>query len=107
MNLEANDDLLAKSIFSIAKECVGFGTKNIFISRLRVSTLHNLAFISALTKALKAKCLMHNFHFVNNWSIKKEHLRKDSLHLNRSGKDLLINNTLQGINNFLRNLRDQ
>ena len=50
---------------------------------------------------------MHNFHFIDNSNIKKVYLWKDGLQLNRSGKDLLMNNFWQDINNFLRNLKDQ
>ena len=69
---------------------------------LTVSTWRNSAFISAINKILKAKCLMHNFHCIDNSNIKTERLWKDSLHLNRSGKDLLTNNFLRNINHFLK-----
>ena len=41
-----------------------------------------LAFISAVNKTLKPKYLMHNFHFIDNSNIRKEHPWKDGLHLN-------------------------
>ena len=50
---------------------------------------------------------MHSFYFIDNSNIKKKHHWKNSLHLNRSGKDLLTTNLLQDINNILRNLKDQ
>ena len=78
-----------------------------FISSLTVNIRRNSTFISAVKKALKAKYLMHNFHFIDNSNIKKVYLWKDGLQLNRSGKDLLMNNFWQDINNFLRNLKDQ
>ena len=46
-------------------------------------TLHNSVFISRVNRALKAKCMMHNFHFIDSSSIKKEHIWKSSLQLNR------------------------
>ena len=72
-----------------------------------VNTRQNSDFISAVNKTLKAKCLMHNFHFIDNSNIKKEHLWKDGLYLNCSSTDLQTNNFLRDINNFLRNLKDQ
>ena len=72
-----------------------------------VNTRRNSAFICAVNKTLKAKYLMHNFHFIDNSNIKKEHLWKDGLHLNRSGKDLLTKIFLRDINKFLTNLKDQ
>ena len=38
---------------------------------MAVNTLRNLAFISVVNKTLKAKCFMHNFHFIDNSNIKK------------------------------------
>ena len=107
INSEVNKDLVADSIINVARECVAFGVKSVFISRLTVNTRRNSAFISAVNKTLKAKCFMHNFHFIDNSNIKKEHLWKDGLHLNRSGKDLLTNNFLRDINNVLKNLKYQ
>ena len=73
-------------------ECVAFGVKSVFISSLMVNTRCNSAFISAGTKYLRAKCLIHIFDFIDNSNIKKEHLWKDCLHLNHSGEDLLTKN---------------
>ena len=70
-----------------------------------VNTRRNSAFICAVNKTLKAKYLMHNFHFIDNSNIKKEHLWKDGLDLNRSGKYLLTKYFLQNISNFLRKKR--
>ena len=107
INEEVNKDLVANSIINIATECVAFAVKSVFISSLTVNTRRNSTFINAVNKTLKAKCLMHNFHFIDNSNIKKEHLRKDGLHLNRSGKDLLTKIFLRDINKFLTNLKDQ
>ena len=107
INSEVNKDLEADSIINIARECVAFGVKSVFISSLTVNTQRNSAFISAVNKTLTAKCLMHNFHFIENSNIKKEHIWKDGLHLNCSGKDWLSSNFLRDINNLLRNLKDQ
>ena len=96
-NSEVNKDLLAASIINIVRECVPLGVKTVFISSLTVNSRRNLAFISAVNKTLKAKCLMHNFHFIDNSNIKKELIWQDSLHLNPSGKDLLINSFLRDI----------
>ena len=93
-NSEVNKDLAADSIINIPKECVVFTVKSVYISSFTVNTRRNSTFISAVKKALKAKCLRHNFHFID----------KHDLHLNLSSKDLVENNFLRGI--FLRNLKD-
>ena len=65
-----------------------------------VNTRRSSAFISAVNNILQDKCATHQFHFIDNSNIKKEHLWKDGLHLNRSGKDLSMNNFLRSLNNF-------
>ena len=55
------------------------------------------AFVNSI---LQGKCVTHQFHFLDNSNIKKEHHWKDGLHLNRSGKDLLMNIFLRNLNNF-------
>ena len=38
LNAEADDDLIAESVIDIAKECVRFGVKDVFISSVTVNT---------------------------------------------------------------------
>ena len=92
LNAEGDKDLIAKSVIDIAKECVRLGVKDVFVSSVTVNTRRSSAFISAVNNILQDKCATHQFHFIDNSNIKKEHLWKDGLHLNRSGKDLLMNN---------------
>ena len=89
----------------MARECVAFGVKSVFILKLTVNTRLNSTFISAVNKTLKAKCLLQNLNFIDNSNIKKKHHWKDGLHLNRSRKDLLTHNFLRDISNFSRNLK--
>ena len=35
---EANEDLIAKSVIDIAKECIWFGVKGVFVSSVVVNT---------------------------------------------------------------------
>ena len=92
LNAEGDKDLIAESVIDIAKECVQLGVKDVFVSSVTVNTRRSSAFISAVNNILQDKCATHQFHFIDNSNIKKEHLWKDGLHLNRSGKDLLMNN---------------
>ena len=107
INSGVNKDLVADSIINIVRECVVFGLKTVFISSLTVNSRRNLAFIIVGNKTLKARCLMHNFYFIDNSNIKKDHIWKDGLNLNRPGKNFLTSNFLRDINNFLRNLKYQ
>ena len=81
-----------KRVIDIAKECVRFGEKDIFVSSVTVNTRRSSAFISVVNNILQDKCATFQFHFIDNSNIKREHLWKDGLHLNPSGKDLLMNN---------------
>ena len=97
---EGDKNLIAESVIDIAKECVRMGVKDVFVSSVTVNTRRSSAFISAVNNILQDKCATHQFHFIEHSNIKKEHLWKDGLHLNRSGKDLLMNNFLCSLNNF-------
>ena len=82
LNAEADKGLIAESIMDIAKECFRFGVK--------------------ANNTLQDKCVTYKFHFIDNSNIKKEHLWTDGLHLNRSGKDVLMNNFLRSLNKFFK-----
>ena len=100
LNAEGDKDLIAESVIDIAKECVRLSVKYVFVSRWTVNTRRNSAFISAVNNILHDKCATYQFHFIDNSNIKKEHVWKAGLHLNRSGKDLLMNNFLRSFNNI-------
>ena len=100
LNTEGDKDLIAESVIDIDKECVPLGVKDVFVSSVMVNTRRSSAFISVVNNILQDKCATHQFRFIDNSNIKKEHLWKDGLHLNRSGKDLLMNNFLRSLNNF-------
>ena len=92
LNSEGNKDLMAVRVIDLAKECVRLGAKDVFVSSVTVTTRHSSVFISAVNKILQDKCATHQFYFIDNSNIKKENLWKDGLHLNWSGKDMLMNN---------------
>ena len=100
LNGEGDKDLITESVIDIAKERVRLGVKDVFVSSVMVNTRRSSSFISAVNNILQDKSATHQFHFFNNSNIKKEHLWKDGLHLNRSGKDLLMNNFLRSLNSF-------
>ena len=100
LNAEGDKDLIAESVIDITKECVRLGVKDVFVSSVTVNTRRSSAFISAVNSILQDKCAIHQFHFIDNSNIKRVYLWKDGLHLNRSGKDLLMNNFLRSLNKF-------
>ena len=107
INTEADKDLIAESVMDIAKECVWFGTKDVFVSSATVNIRRNSASISVVNKIIQDKYAKQQFHFIDNSNIKKEHLCKYGLHLNRSDKDLLMNNFFRSLSKFLRKLKER
>ena len=75
--------------------------KEVLVSNAMINIRRSSAFISAVNNILQVKYATNQFYFIDNSNIKKEHLWKDGLHLNRSGKDLLMNNILRSLNNIL------
>ena len=75
--------------------------KEVPVSNAMINIRRSSAFISAVNNILQVKYATNQFYFIDNSNIKKEHLWKDGLHLNRSGKDLLMNNILRSLNNIL------
>ena len=100
LNVEGDKDLIVESVIGIAKECFRLCVKDVFVSSVTVNTRGSSAFISVVNNILQDKCAAHQFPFIDSSKIKKEHLWKDGLHLNRSGKYLLMNNVLRNLNNF-------
>ena len=75
--------------------------KEVLVSNAMINIRRSSAFISAVNNILQVKYATNQFYFIDNSNIKKQHLWKDGLHLNRSGKDLLMNNILRSLNNIL------
>ena len=102
LNAEANEDLIAESVIDIAKECISFGVKGVFVSSVVVNTRRKSTFISEHNKILQDKCATHQLHFIDNLNIKMSTSGRTvrlsrsgkDLYLSRSGKDLLMNNFL-------------
>ena len=107
LNAEGNKDLITEGVIDIAKECVRLGVKDVFVSIVTVNTRHSSAFICVVNNILQDKCAIHQFDFIDNSNIKREPLWKYGLHLNRSRKDLLMNNFLHSLNFFFRKLKER
>ena len=70
LNAEANEDLIAESAIDIAKECIWFGVKGVFVSSVVVNTRRKSAFISEFNKILQDKRATHQLRFIDNLNIK-------------------------------------
>ena len=71
LNAEADKDFIVESVIDIAKECARFDVKDVFVSSVTVNTRRSSAFINAVNNILQDKCATHQFHFIDNSSIKK------------------------------------
>ena len=66
LDAEADKYLVIESAIDIAKECVRFGGKDVFISSVTVNTRRSSVFISAVNNIFQDKCATHQFHFIDN-----------------------------------------
>ena len=71
LNAKADKDIIIESVIDIAKECVRFGVKDVFVSSVTVNARRSSTFISAVNNILQDKCATHQFHFIDNSNIKK------------------------------------
>ena len=79
LKLGSNIDTVSKDIINTNNHCKNFGVKQIIISGL------------TLTTRLKAR-------FIDNSNVSSENLWQDGLHLNNSGKSVLLNNYVVALN---------
>ena len=81
---------MQKPIF--VNNCKNFGVKQIIISGLTLTTWLKASFIYQLNKSIKELCQKHGYSFTDNSNVSSENLWQDGLHLNNSGKGVLLNN---------------
>ena len=71
----------------------------IFISSNVYSTKVSHAIIQKLYALLVNECTQNRFHLVDNGAVSKENLWMDFVHVVESGKVIIANNLINGINN--------
>ena len=59
LNTKADKDIVAKSVMNIAKECVWFGMKDVFVSSVMVNIRRSSAFDSAVKNVLQNNYATH------------------------------------------------
>ena len=65
-----------------------------------LSLLVELEVLIHFNESLKNFCRANGFCFVNNDNISEGNLHKDRLHLLEAGKCILVNNFIDGVNNY-------
>ena len=91
--LGSNNDTVSKDIVNIANHCKNFGVKQMIISGLTLTTRLNASFIQ-----LKFFAKKHGYSFIDNNNVSSENLQQDGLHLNNSGKGVLLKNHVITLN---------
>ena len=66
LKTEADEDLMAKMVTDIVKECVRFSEKDVFVSSVTVKTRCNSTFICAVNEILQNKDATHQLYFIDN-----------------------------------------
>ena len=56
--------------------------------------------VHEINDLLRDLCISENFVFINNDCIGKDYLWNDGIHLLNEGKDILVNNFIDSINNL-------
>ena len=89
---------MTKDIINIANYCKSFGLKQFIISGLTLTKRLNASFIYQLNNSIKVLRRKHGYSFIDNSSVSSENLWQDGLHLNNSGKRVLLNNYVVTLN---------
>ena len=93
---------VTKEILDIGETCRMQGVSKVFISGLICNRNHQKQLlINDLNNLLKEGCEKNGFIFINNEGIRKEHLWRDGIHMQESGKVILARNFIQYLNDFL------
>ena len=98
LKLGSNIDTASKNIINIANHYKNFGVKQIKISGLILTTQLNAGFIYQLNNSVKVPCQKHGYRFIDSNDVSSENLWQDVLHLNNSGKLVLLNNYVVTLN---------
>ena len=102
-NLDSvNVEIVANEIIDVGKTCNKYGVSDVFIPSLVSNrNYRKQALINELNARLKVMCENVGFVFITHDQIRREHLWKDGMHFQESGKILLANNYIYFLNNFL------
>ena len=87
---------------SVIQKCKDSGIAEIIISSLVVTEKINVRMIIEANESLRNFCRQNGFNFIDNRNIPPTKLCRDRLHLIESGKKILANNFIHGINNYFQ-----
>ena len=88
---------IAKEIIDIVKTCVREGVKNIFVSSIMYRQTYQPK-IDKINDLLQYNAGIYGYKYIDNSCIRKEHVKKDGVHLNKEGICIFANNFLAHLN---------
>ena len=91
---------LPDNVMKITKTCQNYNIRKIFISEIQTNKKIDVNIVD-INQKLKEICLQNNFEFIEHRLITPDHLWTDGIHLLDSGKEILGNNFVDSINDFL------
>ena len=97
--VQRNIDIV-KEIINTGLTCKENGVKKVFISSLLCrSDKEEMDKVNEINDLLKQRCVIENFGFISNETIRENHLWKDGIHLIDQGTTILANNFINVLNN--------
>ena len=88
---------VAQNIINIGVKCKNHGVKNIFISSITPRKFIHKRRVHT-NRILEQLCETNNFTFIDNYNINYNDLRRDNIHLNDDGLEVLEDNFLYYLN---------
>ena len=89
------------SIIDIGLNCRNYNISNIFISSIVYCEKIDYDFQVNLNKRLHEECVKNGFIYIDNKEVTRYDLWKDGVHMIESGKNIVANNIIDSIKNFL------
>ena len=93
---------LLQNIMRVIQKCKDSGIAEIIISSLVVTEKISVRVIIEANESLRNFCRQNGFNYIDNRNIPPTKLYRDRLHLIESGKKILANNFIHGINNYFQ-----
>ena len=81
----------------MVKVCQQKGVNEVYVSEI-IYRPYKEKQVDEVNVFLKARSVIDNFNHIHNGNIHRRHLRKDNLHLNDEGTNLLANNFINALN---------
>lgn len=93
-------DEIGTKIVNLVNICRDYGVNDVYVSEI-IFRPDKEKEVDDVNNFLRARSFINDFYLINNRNLYKRHLRKDQLHLNFYGTNLLANNFINTLNGKL------